>query len=492
MCRPGKWVRSAPCRRTSTSDRLSPAVQRLITCQCTLMTLIEQSGQVTPLSSFGAMFVLTAITLILLLPRRWAPIPLLFGTFYMTLSQGIQIGSINLFAIRLLLVAGFIRVFLRREGISGGLNRLDKLMLVWSVWAALSSVFHADPWSALKFNLGIAINACGSYFLLRIFCRSLEDAVKLCAITVVLLIPMGFEMYFERLTMHNAFSVLGGVSEHPQIREGRLRAQGPFAHAILAGTVGAMCLPLAIGLWKTHRKIAILGTFASITVVLTSASSGPVASGILALCALLMWPLRERMRSMRWLAIFAWAGLSFAMSAPTYYLIARVDFAGGSTGWYRARLIESAVEHFDEWWLGGTDYTRHWMATGLDSTHADITNHYIHMGLTGGMMLLILFVLILATAFRYVGLAVKGPCALQLPQQRFLAWALGASLFAHAVTFISVSYFDQSFILFYLTLAAIAAVVPPNCQGKSERSVRSPVLSVSGSSHPEFLATRLK
>jgi hypothetical protein len=36
-------------------------------------------------------------------------------------------------------------------------------------------------------------------------------------------------------------------------------------------------------------------------------------------------------------------------------------------------------------------------------------------------------------------------------------WALGASLFAHAVSFMSVSYFDQSFVALYVTLAAIAA-----------------------------------
>ena len=34
------------------------------------------------------------------------------------------------------------------------------------------------------------------------------------------------------------------IEETPEIRDGRLRSQGPFAHAILAGSVGAVCAPL--------------------------------------------------------------------------------------------------------------------------------------------------------------------------------------------------------------------------------------------------------
>lgn len=414
----------------------------------------------TPLSGFCAIFVLVAVVLILWLPRRWASVPLLVGASYLTLSQGLQVGPFNLFAIRLLLLAGIVRVLVRHERIGGGLNGLDKLIIAWAIWAVFSSVFHDDPLKTLKFNSGIAFNACGCYFLVRALCTSLDDAVELCAITVLLLVPVSIEMYFEHLTVHNSFSALGGVSAEPAIREGRVRAQGPFAHAILAGTVGAVCLPLAIALWKSHRRTAMLGACACVVMIITSASSGPAASSSFAVCALLMWCLRERMRMVRWAAISTWIGLSLAMNAPAYYLIARIDVAGGSTGWYRARLVQSAIEHFDEWWLGGTDYTRHWMGTSLDETHADITNHYIYMGVTGGILLLILFVLILATAFRYVGMAWRSLPEGGARPLRFFVWALGASLFAHTATFISVSYFDQSFVFLYLTLATIASIGP--------------------------------
>ena len=139
--------------------------------------------------------------------------------------------------------------------------------------------------------------------------------------------------------------------------------------------------------------------------------------------------------------------LDFVMQAPAYYLIGRIDLTGSSTGWHRARLIESAFRHLNEWWLGGTDHTRHWMATGVvwSADHTDITNHYLHMGVIGGLPLMILFILVIAQAFRLIGKELRANSAAPGSSQFFL-WTVGATLFTHAVTFISVSYFDQSLV----------------------------------------------
>jgi hypothetical protein len=246
------------------------------------------------------------------------------------------------------------------------------------------------------------------------------------------------------------------VSGIPAIRQGSIRAQGPFAHAILAGTVGAVCLPLMISLWQQHRKPAIAGIAACITMIFVSASSGPIMSGLAGIAALFMWHYRHKMRLVRWLAAFGYIGLDLIMKAPAYYLIGRIDLTGGSTGWHRARLIESALEHFSEWWLAGTDYTRHWMPTGVtwSPNHTDITNYYLYMGVIGGLPLLLLFIAILAKGFSFVGQILQNPGDLT-PKSRFAIWAFGASLFAHTATCISVSYFDQSFVFIYFTIALI-------------------------------------
>jgi hypothetical protein len=381
------------------------------------------------------------------------------GACYTTLGQGIQLGLLHFPVIRLILAAAFLRVIFRRERLDGGLNSLDWLMVVWAGWAVCSSFFYNDVSEALISRLGLVYNTCGIYFTVRLFCQTLDDLEAILKTTAILLGPVAVLMLYEIITGYNAFSSFGGVPEISAIREGKIRAQGPFLHPILAGTVGAVCLPLMVGLWEKHRKTAIVGLVACMTMVLSCASSGPILSVLGALAALLMWKYRDRMRLIRWLAVFAYLGLELVMSAPAYYLIARIDPVGGSTGYHRARLIQSAFEHLSEWWLAGTNYTRHWMVTGVpwSPSHTDITNHYINLGTIGGLALMVLFIAILLKAFFYIGDAVQNTGEQDL-DTGFLIWTLGASLFAHAAACLAVSYFDQSFIFLYVNLAAIASV----------------------------------
>lgn len=410
------------------------------------------------MNAFPIIFLVINAVLLLLLPRRWAPLPFLIGACYVTSGQVMQLGPFNFSVIRILIAVGLVRILLQGER-TGRTTGLDRLMLVWSAWMLISSLFHEAPSAALVNRLGLVYDACGIYFLLRVFCQSLDDVVNLCSVTAILLVPVAFEMIYEKLTVTNLFSILGEGSISPAIRDGRIRARGPFAHAILAGTVGAVCLPLMIGIWHQHRKSAAAGIMACVTMIITSASSGPILSSLAAMGALCMWYYRHQIRLFRWLVVIGYVGLDLVMIDPAYFVIARIDLTGSSTGWHRSRLIQSAFQHLSEWWLTGTDYTRHWMPTGVQwsENHTDITNHYLSMGVLGGLLLMVLFIAILAKGFSYVGQALRA-----MPespsQSRFIIWALGASLFTHAVTFISVSYFDQSFVFIYLTLASISSV----------------------------------
>ena len=122
------------------------------------------------INGIGIAFALVNALALLFLPRRWAPMPLLIGACYMTLNSGIEIGPAHFSIIRILVAAGMVRVMIRGERIAGGMNGLDRLMLVWSAWALLSSAFHKDPSAALIYRIGLVYNACGIYFLIRFFC----------------------------------------------------------------------------------------------------------------------------------------------------------------------------------------------------------------------------------------------------------------------------------------------------------------------------------
>ena len=399
------------------------------------------------------------------LPRSWAPLPLLVGACYMTLGQGVEIGPFNFTVIRILIGVGLLRLLLRGERLAGGFNSMDRWMMIWALWVVISVPLlnnlsgEAESSQEYIFRLGLAYNTCGLYFLLRALCHTIEDVVGLVRMSALLLAPLAVEMLVEMVRGVNLFAAFGGVPPIPDIREGRFRAQGPFAHAILAGTVGAVSLPPLFGLWKLQRSFALIGIVAGLTMVVTCASSGPIMSVLAGAVALWMWRYRERMALVRKLAILSYILLEIFMKAPAYFVLARMDIIGGSTGWHRAALIETAIEHFNEWWLGGTNFTRHWLPTGVSwsPNHTDITNHYLHLGVIGGLPLIIIFFVVLVKGFSFIGQILRDRTDLP-PESQFMVWALGSALFVHATTFISVAYFDQSFVLIYLTLGAIGSL----------------------------------
>jgi hypothetical protein len=170
-----------------------------------------------------------------------------------------------------------------------------------------------------------------------------------------------------------------------------------------------------------------------------------------------MWPLRRNMRLIRRGAIVALICLNFVMKAPVWFVLARVDVFSGSTGYHRALLIDSAIKNLKDWWLIGSKSTAAW--EDEDQHLFDVTNQYLVVGSEGGLISMLLFIWIIARSFRYVGLSEQTAEEWERPpSEQFLIWGLGASLFAHVVSYMSVSYFDQNIVNWYLLLAIIATI----------------------------------
>ncbi len=411
------------------------------------------------MNSVGLLFVLVFGIATLVVPRRWAPVPLLIGCCFMTIGQFIIIGTFSFPVFRMLLGLGAVRVLVRGERIQGRLNTIDKLVITWALWVFLAGFFHRfTPGSGPIYALGAGYNVVLPYLLLRIWCRNERELTVMVGAIAALLALVAVSMWIETITLNNPFAIFGGVLETPMIREGRVRASGPFAHPILAGSVGATCLPLVISVWKSKKMMAMLGSTACVAMVLASGSSGPLMSLVFGVFALCMWPFRRLMRYSMPALVGSYVVLSFIMTRPPYYILSRIDLTGGSTGWHRAALIESFLAHFHEWWAFGTDRTNHWMpyASGPTPEHTDITNGYIGFAIMAGLPALLLTLAILWRAFSWVGQAACNRNGLH-PQNGFKAWCLGCALFAHATTSISVSYFDQSVIFYWITISLISS-----------------------------------
>jgi hypothetical protein len=106
---------------------------------------------------FAIGFLLINMVMLLLLPRRYAAGPFLIGVCYMTLGQRAELGPFTFNVVRLLVLAGITRTIIRGEHPAGETNRLDWLMLIWSVWALISSNFHEQPRQELIFDLSVSI-----------------------------------------------------------------------------------------------------------------------------------------------------------------------------------------------------------------------------------------------------------------------------------------------------------------------------------------------
>ena len=142
--------------------------------------------------------------------------------------------------------------------------------------------------------------------------------------------------------------------------------------------------------------------------------------------------------------------LHFVMNNGIWHLLARIDLVGGSTGYHRYALIDRGIAHFNEWYLFGTKSTAHW-GNGL----SDMTNGYLHAGVTGGFLAMCILILTIVTSFVTVGKALKSTNG--KTDFRFV-FGLGVSIFIHACVFISLSYFGQMVFLWYFTLAAIESI----------------------------------
>jgi len=401
--------------------------------------------------------------LVLILPRRLAVLPVMMITCYLTIGQVINVGGLHFMFFRVVLLAGWIRVLIRHEFRDLRLNTIDRVFIIWVASGVVIYVARQASLEALVNRLGFAYNAIMGYFLFRALIWDLDDAVQAIKLMAVVMIPLAALMCVEEMTGRNLFSVFGGVPEITVVREGKFRCQGPFRHAILTGTFGATSIPLFIAVWvkdRRFRAVIVPALLGASLMVLFSASSGPLMSVLAVVTGIAMLRFREHIKKVWWGALIGVISLHLIMKAPVWFLMSHVAELAGGGGWYRSELIDQAIKHIGEWWFCGTDYTAHWMPFTLanNPNMVDITNQYISEGVNGGILTMLLFIGVIVLCFRQIGRHVRVLYLEDAPDAVGATWCIGVALFAHAVSFLSVAYFDQLTVLWYFVLASVSSV----------------------------------
>jgi hypothetical protein len=429
------------------------------------------SGGETQVHPFIVVAMLLAGALILFLRRKHVMVPFLATALLIPMDQVLVLGTFHFQMLRILILFGCLTMFIRKPSsgeriFSGGVNGLDKAVILWAALTAIATVALWQDTAALNNQAGALYTVFGLYFLFRSFIRNEEDVRRAIRTLAYISAVIALIMVSEHITHRNPYVLLGGsrawTRETLMVREGGLRAMGPFQHPILAGTFGAISFPLHIALWFRDRSMrvpALVGVLAASTITFTTESSTPLLAYVGGIFALCMWPLRKQMRVSRWGVAIVLIGLHLVMKAPVWALIARIDVTGGSSSYHRYMLVDQCIRHFGDWWLFGVKETASW---GWDMW--DLANQYVAVAAASGLVPLILFVAILVFGFKYLGTARKAAEGNRDRRQEIFIWALGAALFANCVAFFGISYFDQTMVSWYLLLAMIWAAA---------RSVRS-------------------
>jgi hypothetical protein len=415
--------------------------------------LVDYFGHTVVHPAGLAIVVLLAISM-LLVPRRWALLPMVLVACFVSQAQRIVIVGLNFDFPRILMLAGFLRLLVRGEFGRLRWSAIDTCLSLYAVSGVVTyCMLHADA-EALQYRLGWAFDIVGSYFLFRFLLRTDADPKTVARPFVLASVPVAAFFAVEYLTHRNLFSVFGGVPATTWVRDGRLRCQGPFAHPVIAGVYWAAQMPLFGALcwfgprWRTW---GLVGGVAAMFIIATTNSSTSITALAFGGLAMLAYPLRHSMRGVRWATVGILCMLHLVMKAPVWHLLASATVFDASTGWDRFFVIDQSLRHFGDWWLMGVKGTESWDVV-------DITNEYAFTGIEGGVSTLILLLAVIWFAFRRVGSEIRRLAA--DPPACRMAWALGCALFVHCTNFIGLSYYGQAKFVWYLLLALIASQGP--------------------------------
>lgn len=403
-----------------------------------------------PLVAIG---MLVAIVLILMLPRNKAATPFLFAFFTIPVQQVLVLGGVHLTMLQILILTVLARMVASKEEspqerFPGGFNALDRLVVLWSLSALFMFCLQFMEAQALVKGLGDLLDILGGYLAMRFLIPDHEALWRVVKVLAAICGIQGICMVSELFTGQNVFSFCGGPT--PGLRDGRLRASGSMG-SLYAGAFAGVLTPLFLWLWTEgkSRMTACAGFFGATAMVFAShASTSWMAYGG-SLVGLGFWPLRKRMRLVRWGLVAILVGLHLVMHGPVWSLIEKVDLTGGSSSYHRYMLVDNCIRHFGDWWLIGYKYYGNW---GFDMW--DLCNQFVVAAVTGGLVTLVLFVAIYRRSFGVIGTARKHVDGDR--RQEWLLWCLGSALFANIVASFGINYMVQLMMCFSSLLACIS------------------------------------
>lgn len=378
----------------------------------------------------------------------------------------LRIGPLDISAGRIVVAVLLLRCLADSRLVQGfKWNRLDS-WITFSMIVAIVIPLFAWRVSAMRILESRAGSLMDSYFtyLVARFCitdrAAIIDAVKWISIALV---PMAFIGIIESSTGWQPYSSLRIYCPwDPEIvtTQGRLgfyRAVGPFGHPIMFGAAFALFLPFVYSLRHEFGYWRVISYFlCSIIIIgaLSSMSSGPLMMVIMIVGCFVLEHFKKWTRPLILLTVISCVIVDIISNRTFYHVIASYANPIGGTGWHRAKLIDLAIEHFDEWWLAGYGGRDPGWGSSLGMVWTDITNQYIGAAVTYGILGLIALCGVLVVALLSL---IRLHRFAKDPVLKSWYWSMGSLIAVLMISFSSCTFFGQTSTLYYSILGIVGS-----------------------------------
>lgn len=392
----------------------------------------------------------------------------------------VKAGTIDFSASRIVILALYANILFRSKLLQQfKWCWLDRLVIIGLLGTVIAGLMNEPFWKIIENRSGAAFNTLLPYFAVRMIVTSREKFLTLLEGFLVIGIPLAIVGAYQSLTGHNPVGFLHQYSawapgeSRTYLRYGLYRAEVTFSVCILFGLFFAMLAPCCAGLWaysRRHRLTIAAGIGLMLVGLVSSASSGPILAGLVALIVLSLFPIRRYWPAFL-IVLVAGCVLVETFSNRHFYTVPASFTFSPTTAYYRIALIKEAFGGgmTGHWWEGyglvGAD------PEGLGWENWDLTNQYIGTLARFGLLGILPFLAVIVASL--VRLRKAFILARHNNADRWVIWCLLASMTGILVAMNTVSLFDQSGNLFYILLGlcgampAVVACAPGTIAGHS-------------------------
>lgn len=373
----------------------------------------------------------------------------------------IPVGPAAMSAPRLVALALILRLLFMGRHKMVGLFWVDKLIIVMWIWNPVAAIIMGAETSHIYEMIGRGFDTVFMYFVARFTFTSASDVKGFflpLSLTILFMAYAGAQEALTSNSLYQAFASYTTEVHTGEYRYGLLRARASTSISIYFG----MAMMLLLGFsWSVRGYVnsgftARFILFVAFIGTLSSMSSGPWLGCIILIIFNLYAGRPSLIKPSLRLVLIAAILLEVASNRHFYNLIDYVAL-NEATAWYRTRLMEVAFSNLDEFWLAGvgSDWPHHWGAQLDTRVTIDVVNHFLIVGLYGGLPAMYMYI---ATHVGAVRRGIRAWHDTNDPSRRKLIFGLAAAVLALDLSSMSVGLYGPPLLLSNILLGMLVSV----------------------------------